>query len=214
MTMRITSGLAMRKAGWRLALLAVFWSARAAAGEADAAALAARLQPVQSLSAHFEQTVRDERGELLQQGSGQMQVRRPDQLRWQTREPFQYLVVTDGETLWRYDADLEQANREPFRGELADAPGLILGGDPDRIQQQYRISRDGEVFVLEPRTADALFQSLRLSWEGDELRRMTLVDRLDQTTEIEFSDVQLNPTLPETRFSFEPPPGTDVIVHD
>ena len=196
----------MRYLSWVMAL--VVWAGAASAADDDAEALAARLQPLQSLYAHFEQTVRDERGDVLRQGSGQMQVQRPNRLRWETEQPFQYLVVTDGEVLWRYDADLQQANREPFRGELADAPGLILGGDPARIAEQYRVRRDGDRFVLEPRTSEALFRRLTLVWESDILQRMILVDRLDQTTDIVFSNLQRNPQVAPSTFSFEPP--TDV----
>lgn len=203
----------MRYLGW-LAVLLCAWSGATAAADDDAAALAARLEPLQSLRAHFEQTVRDERGEILQQGSGLMLVQRPNRLRWETEQPFRYLVVTDGEVLWRYDADLEQANREPFRGELADAPGLILGGDPGRIAAQYRVRADGDRFVLEPRTDEALFRRLTLVWRDAALHSMTLVDRLDQTTEIVFSDLQRNPELAPSTFSFEPPADADVIVHD
>lgn len=194
-------------------LLAILSSGTALAEDA-AASLAARLQPMHSLSARFEQTVNDEQGALLQQGSGTMQVERPNRLRWATEEPFQYLVVTDGVHLWRYDADLEQANREAFSGELADAPGLILGGNPEEIAAQYQVEQNQERFVLKPNSEQALFRELILEWEGEVLRSMILVDRLDQTTRIEFSAVQRNPSLPASTFTFTPPEGTDVILHD
>lgn len=204
----------MRCLQWVVLGLLTVWTAVGFADESDAAALVALLQPVGSLSASFEQTVRDDRGEILQRASGEMQVMRPNRLRWQTNEPFHYLVVTDGDVLWRYDADLEQANREPFRGELADAPGLILGGDPQRIVQQYDVRREKQNFVLEPRDQKALFKRLTLTWDKQAPRKMILQDRLDQITEIEFSAVQVNPELPTDLFVFTPPAEADVIRHE
>lgn len=205
----------MMKATRGLAVLALCWASAIQAQEPDdASALAELLQPLESMRAEFHQTVRDERGEVLQEGSGWMEVMRPHRLRWQTEEPYRYLVVTDGTLLWRYDADLEQVNREPFQGELADAPGLILSGEPRRIAKHYHVRRSGDTFTLEPRREDGLFQRLSLEWEGNVPRRMMLLDRLDQSTEIVFSEVQRNPGFSAERFRFEPPAGVDVIRHD
>jgi outer membrane lipoprotein carrier protein len=40
---------------------------------------------------------------------------------------------------------------------------------------------------------------------------MELVDKLGQTTRIDFSGVKRNASLDDTLFRFEPPPGADVI---
>jgi outer membrane lipoprotein-sorting protein len=40
---------------------------------------------------------------------------------------------------------------------------------------------------------------------------MTLLDRLGQTTEIEFERVERNPRLDPSTFRFTPPPGVDVV---
>jgi outer membrane lipoprotein-sorting protein len=41
--------------------------------------------------------------------------------------------------------------------------------------------------------------------------RLTLVDAYENTTILEFSDLRENPRLPDSLFTFRPPPGTDVI---
>jgi outer membrane lipoprotein carrier protein len=46
---------------------------------------------------------------------------------------------------------------------------------------------------------------------GGVLRRMTLVDRLGQTTALEFSRVERNPRFDASTFTFVPPPGVDVV---
>lgn len=187
---------------------------------ADAAALAAlqaRLEPLQSMQGRFSQTVWDEQGAPLQSSEGEVAVKRGNRLRWQIESPFAYLIVTDGRTLWRYDADLEQATRQPFSGELADTPALIFSSDGARIGEQYEVAReqgsDGEWFTLTPKRDQAVFKSLRLLFGDGAVRQLELIDSLDQRTEIRFHDVRGNPTLADSLFSFTPPAGVDV-VHD
>lgn len=187
---------------------------------ADPAALAAlqtQLEPLQSMEGRFSQTVWDERGEPLQSSEGEVAVKRGNRLRWQIESPFAYLIVTDGRTLWRYDADLEQATRQPFSGELADTPALIFSSDGTRIGEQYAVAREqgseGEWFTLTPKRDQAVFRSLRLLFGDGTVRQLELIDSLDQRTEIRFHDVRRNPSLADSLFSFTPPAGVDV-VHD
>jgi outer membrane lipoprotein-sorting protein len=62
-----------------------------------------------------------------------------------------------------------------------------------------------------PRRADGDFRELRLGFAKGQLRRMTLLDRLGQTTEIEFERIERNPRLDASTFRFTPPPGVDVV---
>jgi len=65
--------------------------------------------------------------------------------------------------------------------------------------------------VLTPRRSDGDFRTLRLGFAGGELRRMILLDRLDQTTELSFRQLERNPRMDASLFSFTPPPGVDVV---
>ena len=55
------------------------------------------------------------------------------------------------------------------------------------------------------------FQELRVGIAGGVLRRMVLVDRLGQTTRLDFERIERNPRLDSRGFSFTPPPGVDVV---
>lgn len=198
-----------------LALLPPQW-ALAAPGALER--LGAHLNPLKSMQAKFSQTVFDENGQPLQSSEGTMAVKRSDRLRWEIESPFAYLIVTDGKTLWRYDADLEQATRQPFNGELADTPALIFGGDLARIGRNYEVSWErgsgGEWFTLVPRQGSALFRNLTLQFSGDAVSQLVLRDNLDQRTEIRFHAVVVNPSLLDSLFQFQPPAGVDVVVDE
>jgi len=199
-------------------LFLLFWGFAASFAMADDAALqklSERLGPLKSLRAQFVQTVTDDKGKVLQTSQGSLAVRRVNHLRWETTAPFAYLIVTDGSVLWRYDQDLEQVTRQPFKGELAATPALILGGDTSLIAANYQVSWEqgstGDHFKLVPKKKNALFRELGLQFNGNTVSELTLRDNLEQRTDIRFSAVEPNAAQPDKLFQFEPPAGVDVI---
>jgi outer membrane lipoprotein carrier protein len=180
--------------------------------------LSVKLEPLAVLQAQFVQTVSDDKGKVLQTSEGTLAVKRVNRLRWETTAPYSYLIVTDGKTLWRFDRDLDQATRQPFNGELADAPALILSGDMARIRARYDVRWEqgsaGEWFTLIPKAQKPLFRELKLLFAAAGLARLDLTDNLAQRTEIRFSGVKVNPALPDNLFEFTPPAGVDVVTDE
>lgn len=198
-----------------------------AATEADAtAALNRALAKLGSLEAQFSQktivanspAARPNQGlrpsHMNRSYSGVMQVKRPGQFRWQTTSPMQQLIVTNGQTVWIYDPDLEQATRQQMDSQVGNTPALLLSGQVDQIKAAFRVSqpnRNLASFVLYPRGKDGSFESLTIRFQGDVPSQMVLQDSLGQKTDIQFSNVKLNPRLNDQLFVFKPPVGTDVI---
>jgi outer membrane lipoprotein carrier protein len=197
-------------------LIAALLVAPAHADEAALKKLGVRLEPLAAMKAQFVQTVSDDKNKVLQTSEGSLAVKRVNRLRWETTAPYAYLIATDGKTLWRYDRDLEQATRQPFSGELADTPALILSGDMARIRASYDVSWEqgsaGEWFTLVPKAKKPLFRELKLLFASTGLSELHLIDNLAQRTEIRFSNLTVNPPLADSLFTFTPPDGVDVIV--
>lgn len=203
--------------GW-LALIAALLPCAAfadAAADARAAArLDAALDSLASLRAEFTQTVTDAGGELRESAEGSVALARPGRFRWDYRRPAQ-LIVSDGTTVWLYDEDLAQVTIRPAADSLAGTPALLLSGQSD-LAGAFQISDGGEESGLtwsrlRPKDADSDFTELRVGVTGRELRRMTLLDKLGQTTELEFSRIERNPRFDADTFTFVPPPGVDVV---
>lgn len=172
-----------------------------------------------TMQADFEQTVHGSNGVVTQSARGTMQVARPQLFRWEVREPFEQLIIADGKQVWVYDPDLMQAVVRPFDSQLADTPALLFGGDARRIGERFVVTIPEETakgirFELKPRAENALFESLRVTFIDNRLREMSLLDGLGQRTRIQFGNVSLNGAIPDSRFRFEPPAGTDVIRED
>ena len=206
----------MRRSVIAFAAALLPWPALAdAAADARAAArLESALEGLSSLRAEFRQTVTDANGELKESAEGTVFLARPGRFRWDYRSPPQ-LIVSDGATVWLYDVDLAQVTIRPAAETLAGTPALLLAGQGD-LEASFDIAdggrADGLAWIrLAPRGEDGDFREMRVGIEGEEIRRMTLLDRLGQTTQLDFSRVDRNPRLDAGTFSFTPPPGVDVV---
>jgi outer membrane lipoprotein carrier protein len=205
----------------RLARLVLAAALLPAAAGADAAADAraagrveAAIQGLASFRAQFRQTVTDAQGVETEHADGTVTLARPGRFRWDYREPPQ-LIVSDGTTVWLYDVDLAQVTVRPAADSLAGSPALLLSGRSD-LRAEFEIADGGDSdglawSRLTPRDTDGDFRELDVGIAGGELRRMRLVDRLGQTTRLEFDEVERNPRIGADAFRFTPPPGVDVV---
>jgi len=202
---------------WLPVLVALLPCTAAADAAADARAadrLDAALASLAGLRAEFRQTVTDAGGELRESAEGSVSLARPGRFRWDYRKPAQ-LIVSDGTTVWLYDEDLAQVTVRPAADSLAGTPAQLLSGQAD-IAGAFEISDGGEEgglawSRLRPKEPDGDFTELRVGVVGGELRRMSLLDKLGQTTLLEFSRIERNPRFDADTFTFVPPPGVDVV---
>lgn len=174
------------------------------------------LERVQSLSADFTQELWSSDQQLIETSEGTLQLQRPNRFAWHYRTPIEQQIVADGERLWIYDIELEQATVTAL-DELGQAnPAMLLGGDRevrDGFEVVETFGLDGRDWVrLVPKQAGTDFRSVAIAFSDDGLpRELEFVDGLDQTTRIAFSAIELNPALDPHSFEFEPPAGVDVI---
>lgn len=185
------------------------------AADDDVAKLQAYLQQLQSLEGRFEQLTLDARGQRLQEAQGVMSLQKPGRFYWQTEQPFPQLLVSNGETLWVYDPDLEQVTIQKLDQRMAHTPALILSGEARDLARHFKISlrvndRE-EAFLLRPVGHDSLFEVLRLYFVDGQIKALQLEDSLGQQTRVDLMISAYNQPLDQKRFEFEPPAGVDVI---
>ena len=176
------------------------------------------LQGLEGLQAEFKQTLVDRSGQVTDESSGQLAIKRPDRFRWDYRDPHEQVIVSDGARVWLYDSDLEQVTVRKLDVALASTPAMLLSGQGtlrDNFDVIETAERAGVTWVrMQPKRNDTDFKSVSLGFagpKGQELRAMELADKLGQTTQLEFSNVKRNPTLDPSLFVFKVPAGADVI---
>jgi outer membrane lipoprotein carrier protein len=189
----------------------------ASAGDFALQQLVTVLQATASLSAEVDQLLLDQEGREVQETRALLSMQRPSSFRWEVTQPYSELMVTDGDTIWRYEPDLEQVTIQNFDEELDRTPVMLLNGTASTIAAAYEVSAaslaEGRqtLFTLLPKQASALFERISLSFEGPTLLEMHFEDSLGQRTTLLFSKVQRNPVLEPGQFRFEPPAGIDVV---
>ncbi|WP_052365517.1 outer membrane lipoprotein chaperone LolA [Halotalea alkalilenta] len=173
------------------------------------------LEPLHTYSADFQQRVQGDDGQSLQDASGHMWLARPGKFRWEVNAPYSQTVVSDGAQVYMYDPDLEQVTVRALDPKVTSTPALLLSGSAGELTSNYGVSMraqgDTEIFSLSPRGNDSLFESLEMTFQGQRLTGLDLVDATGQRTEIGFDSIEQNGSVDDSRFAFQIPEGADVI---
>lgn len=169
-----------------------------------------------TLQAHFKQTIKDADGAVLQTSKGEMMINRPGKFRWETTAPTHQLIIADGKQLWIYDPELAQVMVQDQTAGMGNTPASLLSGAVQDLTKTFSVQQQPSAanlqrFVLTPKDANDLFESLTISFKQGQLATMQLHDNSGQTTAVEFSDVKMNHPLAEKMFIFTPPAGVDVV---
>ena len=173
------------------------------------------LDDLQGLAAEFSQRVMDERGNLLETSRGTLKVKRPGQFRWTYTEPYPQEIIGNKTRVWIYDSELEQVSVKAMDETLGSSPALLLSSDKP-LEEAFKVESLGshnmmEWVELKPLNEESSFASFRMGLADGTLRVMELHDNLGQRTQLSFGNIERNPTLADSVFEFEPPPGADVV---
>ena len=196
-----------------LAVLALW--ATVGAARADAVDLLREfVRDVKSGQAAFTQTVTSADGTRKKLSSGDFEFARPNRFRFSYSKPFEQLIVADGQKVWIYDTDLNQASSRKLTQALGSTPAALLAGAA--LEPEFALSaepaRDGLEWALAtPRAKDGAFQSMRVGFNGKLLSVVEITDSFGQRSRLVFSRFASNPVLSSERFRFVPPAGADVI---
>jgi outer membrane lipoprotein carrier protein len=168
-----------------------------------------------SLSADFKQVSLDKAGRPGQTSSGQFYLSRPGKFRWNYQKPFLQEIVANAGKVWFYDVDLEQVTRKQLDDSLGSTPALLLTGEVN-LQEKFRLDeqgQDGEMrwVKLSPKNDESGFKSILIGLNNGQLSGMELSDNFGQLTRIYFSNIKINPSLPDKLFEFVAPKGVDVL---
>ncbi len=172
------------------------------------------VRDVKTGRASFTQTVTSADGAKKRSSSGSFEFARPNRFRFHYAKPFEQLIVSDGQKVWIYDADLNQVTVRQLTQALGATPAALLAGAS--LEQEFELaaqpSQDGIDWVqATPRQKDGAFQSMRIGFRGKELAAVEILDSFGQRSVLQFSQYAANVALPEQSFRFVPPAGADVI---
>jgi outer membrane lipoprotein carrier protein len=201
-----------------------------AAGSNGLQALESFLSQTQSGKAEFSQTVQSPAKQGEAQGrtrlsSGVFEFARPNRFKFLYKKPFEQNLISDGQTLWLHDVDLNQVSTKKLGEAINGTPAVLIaaGADLKKIQSEFDLAEQGEAEGLiwlkaTPKSQEGALKSIELgfkrkagSLEPAVLTRLRILDQFGQRSLIVFSKFEINPAFSPAHFGFTPPKGADVV---
>jgi len=196
-------------------LMALALAGAALAARADGVdTLRGFIRDVNSGRAQFTQTVTSPDGAKKKVSSGSFEFSRPNRFRFAYAKPFEQLIVADGQKVWIYDADLNQASSRKITSALGATPAALLAGGT--LDKDFDLAplpaKDGLEWVqATPKAKDGSFKVVRVGFRGKDLAAVEIVDAFDQRSLLQFSQFTPGVTFAADAFRYTPPVGADVI---
>jgi outer membrane lipoprotein carrier protein len=199
-------------------LLASCFIASAVMANPAQQAFEAFVRTVSAAKGQFSQYTVGPQGETNLAQTGDFAFARPGQFRWDIREPYAQLVLSDGVNVYQYDPDLSQVSVRAAGAAMGSSPAAILFGT-DGMTQAFEITplpdQDGlSWFRAVPRQPDSGLNQLDIGMRAGNPARLLLRDGFGQTTQIDLSNIRAQSSFAQGTFQFKAPPNTDVIKLD
>ena len=154
----------------------------------------------------------------VKNSSGTFEFQRPGKFKFQYKKPFEQLILADGNSLWIFDADLNQASQRKQSTAFANTPAALIASATDlsALRNEFNLEnapeKDGINWVsAKPKSADSTLQTVRIGFKGEALHQLDITDSFGQRSLITFTTMQLNPSLPATSFQFTLPKGAELL---
>ena len=155
--------------------------------------------------------------------SGEFAFIRPARFRFDYLKPFPQVIVADGQTLWLYDADLEQVTARKQAQALGSTPAALIATAVDvaSLQKEFSLEAQADADGLQwvqatPKNRESTIQSVRMGLrvEGAQvsLAKLEIFDAMGQRSVLSFERFEVNPAnLGAAQFNFVTPKGVSVI---
>ena len=157
--------------------------------------------------------------------SGTFEFFRPNRFKFLYKKPFEQSIVSDGQTLWFHDVDLNQVTARKLAQVLDGTPAAVIAAAADLkgLQADFALTalaeKDGQAADIKwvqaiPKTKEGQLQSitvgLKTTDKGSELAVLEILDSFGQRSVMTFSRFEVNPAIAPASFQFTPPAGADV----
>jgi outer membrane lipoprotein carrier protein len=150
---------------------------------------------------------------------GNMIIERPGKFRWEMTQPHQQLIIINKDKMLLYDPDLAQLTKRQVDYRRPGNPAMLLSSSVDSLKQSFQIVKlpkqgPGLWFKLTPKTQknqESGYQWIKIHFVNAQLKAMYIHDNLEQTSLISFTNILLNLEIAPKKFTFTPPPNTDIL---
>ena len=149
---------------------------------------------------------------------GIVSIKKPGKMKWSYGAPDTQILISNGNTLWLYVPDEEQATKVPIESIYSsNTPALFLAGK-GKLAQSFNVERvnldkDPLIITLTPKADDQSLTRLKLfaNKKNYQITGSTVYDKLGNKTEIRFSNIKTNREIPDKTFQFQAPANVEVL---
>lgn len=166
-----------------------------------------RLAKINTFQANFMQKVFDANKTLLQEGEGEVWIKRPNLFNWHTLVPDESMLISDGKTLWFYNPFVEQVTATNLANATANTPFILIAGNQNKDWNAYNIKQRGNDFTLTPKSENNSLKQfdIRVSPNGM-IENFISVEQDGQRSEYYLSN-QNSQNVDDSKFKFTIPKG-------
>jgi len=175
---------------------------------ADAAQdLQTRLAKVNSFHAGFSQTVTSAEGTNVQQGEGDLWLKRPNLFNWHMTQPDESVLVSDGKTLWFYNPFVEQVTASWLKNATGNTPFMLITRNDPADWKTYNVKQSGDNFELTPKASSGNLKQFTISvTNSGTIKNFAAVEQDGQRTLYTLKGQQ-DSNVDANKFVFTPPKG-------
>jgi outer membrane lipoprotein carrier protein len=164
-------------------------------------------------SAEFEEQRFSPQGDLVSSSQGKCRIHKPRKLHWEYSVPAEQLIVSDGDTLWIYEPELEQVIISSISTMTSTALGPLLGTSEslDKLYT-FKAMSNANWFQLRPVSGAQLSDTVKadIKFMDGQIDEIRLLDGLGFVTRVIFSKVD-HKAFESDIFHFVPPKNVDVV---
>ena len=180
---------------------------------------------INDLRAEFTQTSYNKSLGQDIKAQGVVYLKKGGKMRWDYTSPSTQQIVSDGQSLWIYTPELKQVNKGSAPKALAGPAGSFLAG-LGRIRDEFTVrflnpankpdASGRPMLDLTPKRPTPFLTRLVLVIDpkASIVREAVLYDQFQNTVNMTFTKVTLNPGVPDSQFVFTPPAGVSVVPLD
>lgn len=218
-------------------IVATAWTVAAQQAEPlDAAVVVGLVQSfydqTSTLEAEFEQSRYTRLYDRYDRAKGKVAFKKPGKMRWDYAKPNGQVFVSNGKTLLIYqppeggEKNGQLIERALDEDQLPSAFSFLTGSG--NLEQDFEVRllehnnekfRDGYVLQLTPRKPTPNYEQLvfyvrTLTHEGKRagvVQRVLIIDASGNRNRFDFSKLRFNRDVPDKRFNYRPPKGTQIV---
>ena len=149
---------------------------------------------------------------------GTVSIKKPGKMKWRYGAPDTQVLISNGNTLWLYVPDEEQATKVPIESIYSsNTPALFLAGKGKLTQsfnvESVNLDKNSLIVTLTPKADDQSLIRLQLfvDKKNYQITGSTVYDKLGNKTEILFSNIKINREITEKTFQFQAPANVEVL---